>query len=109
MTGITPGDLVVAGSVVSAVLVAYHAIKGQLGTLTQLLTTYRIDLNSHASKLAEQGADIRYMARKTASIEGKVFGRRIEDRMPSERAGTARHPEDLDDGDQHYKDTDRSS
>jgi hypothetical protein len=108
MNGVTPGDLLVAGSIMSAVLVAYYAVKAQLTAGLAELRGVKVEQASQGRQLAEHGADIRYMARKTASIEGKVFGRRVEDRMPSERAGSLRHPEDLEDADHHYRDTDRS-
>jgi hypothetical protein len=92
MTGVTPGDMLVAGSIMSAVLVAYYAVKAQLAAGLAQLKEVKTEQTAHGRQIQEHGADIRYMARKTAQIEGKVFGRRLEDRMPSERTRVS--PED---------------
>lgn len=94
---VTLGDIVVAGTVAASIFTIYYAVKAQMETIKQLLHAFRMDLNAHAKMLRIHEADIRYHSRKIAGVEGKLFGRRIEDRMPSEHQDPPEYPHDAHD------------
>lgn len=84
---VTLGDVIIAGSLAGSIFLAYQAMKGQLATIRAFIDVCNLRMDQQAAAIRRHGADIRFYGRRQAAVEGKVFGRRIDDRAPSERDG----------------------
>lgn len=77
------GDIIVAASTAGSIFVAYQALKGQIEGFRQQLVSFSDRQAAHAALLKAHATAIQLQREKTAAIEGKVFGRRVEDHKQS--------------------------
>jgi hypothetical protein len=79
---VTLGDLIVAGTMAVTVIGTYFAVRGEITAFRLLLASFEGRMNNHAGRLREHTRSISFHDRKIAAVEGRIFGRRIEDQLP---------------------------